>query len=97
VHFGSHRPFDDDYDPDDDDVPFGYGGSVAAARIQDEYVPYEEDSEAGRAWEFQHSGWASDRWGGHRTRTTIVSRRTLVLFAMGARAFFRRALACLMH
>jgi hypothetical protein len=31
---------------------------VAAARIRDEYKPCEEDSEAERAWEFEHSGWA---------------------------------------
>ena len=43
VHFGSHRPFDDDYDPDDDDVPFGYGGSAAVSHIQDECMAHEED------------------------------------------------------
>jgi hypothetical protein len=53
VHFGSHRPFDDDYDPDDDDVPFGYGGSAAVSHIQDECMAHEEDM---LAFEYD-SGW----------------------------------------
>ena len=53
VHFGSHPPFDDDNDPDDDDVPFGYGGSVAEAHIQDECMAHEEDM---LAFEYD-SGW----------------------------------------